>query len=90
MNFSEEERAEFEEQLADVDQKVVLVQILMELKAINEALREPRQEEESINTYLCTACGDPVPAEKRQTHAQQQHGAPADLPVEDLGMFTEA
>jgi wyosine [tRNA(Phe)-imidazoG37] synthetase (radical SAM superfamily) len=88
MNFSEEERAEFEEQLADVDPKVVQIQMLMELKAIRNALEEPQERSESETLYLCESCGDKVPAEKRQSHAQERHNAPK-LPVEDYGLFSK-
>jgi hypothetical protein len=88
MNYSEKEQEQLEEELAGVDPKVLQVQMLMELRAIRQALAEPQERSESETLYLCESCGDKVPAEKRQSHAQERHNAPA-LPVGDYGLFTK-
>jgi transcription initiation factor IIE alpha subunit len=89
MNFTEEEREQLEEQYQEVDEKLIQIQILMELHAIRQALTEPQEAESGPTVYTCTACGESVPAEKRSQHAANTHNAPPDVPVADLGLFAE-
>jgi hypothetical protein len=87
MSYSEEEREQLEAQFADLDPKVIQVQILMELQQIRMALTEPQEEEETPDMYRCGACGEDVPAEKRQPHAEERHNAPKGIPPDELPMF---
>ena len=69
------------EQWDDLDDKTLLVQILMELKAIRMRLPEDttEQQESTTTMYECDHCGATVKAEERKDHALSQHKAPPDM-----------
>ena len=87
MNFTDEERKELEEKYADVDPKLIQIQMLMELSQIRMALTQPQSESENTQ-YRCESCGETVEANERQRHAMQEHNAP-EMPAEDLGLYNE-
>jgi uncharacterized protein (DUF3084 family) len=96
MNLTEEEREQYEEQLQELDEKTLLIQAIAELGQIRRELEvlnqrvggtvetQTRGETESVT---CKACLETVPREDRKQHAVESHGAPKDMPVEDLGLF---
>ncbi|AFH22750.1 hypothetical protein OSG_eHP34_00085 [environmental Halophage eHP-34] len=70
------------EQWDDLDDKTLLVQILMELKAIRMRLPEDTSQEQHTDTttmYECDHCGATVKADERKDHALSQHKAPPDM-----------
>jgi len=69
------------EQWENLDDKTLLVQILMELKAIRMRLPEDTTEhqEQSTAMYECDHCGATVKADERKDHALTQHKAPPDM-----------
>ena len=69
------------EQWDELDDKTVLVQILMELKAIRMRLPEDTTEQHTDTTtmYECDHCGATVKAEERKDHALSQHKTPPDI-----------
>ena len=88
MNFSDEELAEMEAQYKDLDPKVIQIQILVELQAIRMALTQPQGESETTEVYTCNACQESIPSDELKSHAVTEHSAPADMPVEDLGLYS--
>jgi hypothetical protein len=69
------------EQWENLDDKTLLVQILMELKAIRMRLPEDTTEHQAQSTamYECDHCGATVKAEERKDHALSQHKTPPDI-----------
>jgi len=69
------------EQWENLDDKTLLVQILMELKAIRMRLPEDTTEhqEQPTEMYECDHCGATVKADERKDHALSQHKAPPDM-----------
>jgi hypothetical protein len=69
------------EQWENLDDKTLLVQILMELKAIRMRLPEDTTEHQAQSTamYECDHCGATVKADERKDHALSQHKAPPDM-----------
>jgi len=71
-----------EQQWDNLDDKTLLVQILMELKAIRMRLPEDTSQEQQESTttmYECDHCGATVKAEERKDHALSKHKAPPDM-----------
>jgi len=66
---------DFEQQFEDVPDKVIQVQILMELRQIRELLAggtdqpEPQQEQQ----FQCQRCNAEVPESEVEQHASKQH-----------------
>lgn len=94
MEFTDDEIAEYEEQLEDTDLKALLVDIassnraiLYQLQRLNQALSEPV--EESTEQYKCYDCGEIVEKDERQKHAVQSHNAPRTIPPEKLNLFEQ-
>lgn len=82
MNFTDEEREELEAQYEDVDDKLIQIQILMELSQIRMLLEGAQMDSEggeSKDVYRCTSCNEVVDAQDRQAHAEDEHNAPSDM-----------
>jgi len=85
MNWSDQEKQDFEAQLDDTDTKAVLLGIHAELQAIR-ALLESSQGDTSDSQELstCDLCGETKPLESLVEHAIKEHKAPTDTTLEDV------
>jgi len=85
MNWSDQEKQDFEAQLDDTDTKAVLLGIHAELQAIR-ALLESSQggTGESTDTATCDLCGQEKPLESLVEHAIKEHKAPTDTKIADV------
>ena len=81
---------DFEDQWADLDEKVILVQILTELQQIRmtltDATDDAQRDSSTEPTYRCRKCQASVEASDRERHAMNAHKCPADMVA---GMFVE-
>lgn len=84
--LTEDEKQEYEAQLEDTDLKALLIQQNSLLHAILRELQGP-QEDSQPTQYKCTSCEEIVVRENRGTHATNEHNAPPNVPVDDLGLF---
>jgi hypothetical protein len=81
--FTDEEKAQFEQELEESDSTAILLGIHAELQAIRSLL-EGAQEHET-NNLTCATCGGSFVGEKPlRAHAQKAHKAPSDMPLEDI------
>jgi len=66
---------DFEQQFEDVPDKVIQVQILMELRQIRELLSGDRPEPELQQEpqFECQRCNTEIPESELTTHASRQH-----------------
>lgn len=96
MNFSDEEREKYEQQLAELDEKTLIIQQVTELAEIRKQLQllnsqlvgvELDDADNGTDAKVCTTCNTEVPEDKLQSHAVEEHNAPPEMPVEDLGLF---
>ena len=96
--FSESEKETYESQLEALDEKDILLEIMVELKAIryelsqqerrpNAKIREPESESETQSAYECRTCHKTVVEGDRENHLVDKHNYPAELPID--GEFTE-
>jgi len=82
-NLSDEQKAQFEQELEESDSTAILLGIHAELQAIRSLL-EGAQEQEP-NRLTCATCGETYPSEKQlRDHARTSHKAPSDMPLEDI------
>jgi len=82
-NLSDEEKAEFEQELEESDSTAILLGIHAELQAIRTLL-EGAQEDQT-ERLTCATCGESFVGEKPlRAHAQKAHKAPSDMPLEDI------
>ena len=85
MNWSDQEKQDFEAQLEDTDTKAVLLGIHAELQAIRTLLEATQTDTaESKETATCDLCGQEKPIESLVEHAIKEHTAPTDTKVEDV------
>ena len=81
---------DFEDQWADLDEKVILVQILTELQQIRmtltDATDDAQRDSNTETTYRCRKCQATVEPSDRVRHAMNAHKCPADMVA---GMFVE-
>jgi len=85
MNWSDQEKQDFEAQLDDTDTKAVLLGIHAELQAIRALLESSQGDtEESTDTETCDLCGQEKPIEGLVEHAITEHKAPTDTTLEDV------
>jgi len=63
----------FEQQFEDVPDKVIQVQILMELRQIRELLAGDAVEPEPEPQFQCQRCNTEVPESDVEQHASSQH-----------------
>ena len=85
MNWSDQEKQDFEAQLDDTDTKAVLLGIHAELQAIR-ALLEASQADTSDSQELatCDLCGQEKPLDSLVEHAIKEHKAPTDTSIDDV------
>ena len=81
---------DFEDEWADLDEKVILVQILSELQQIRMTLTDgtddAQRDKNTEPTYRCRKCQATVEPSDRERHAMNAHKCPADMVA---GMFVE-
>ena len=80
-DLTDDERAQYEREWEQLDEKVILAQILAELQQIRMALSDA-DTDASRDEWRCTKCGTTVDADDRARHAQGQHNAPPGLAAE--------
>jgi hypothetical protein len=89
--FTDDDIEQYEQELADLSEKDLLVHILVELQGIRYYLQtqaqEPQEENERPEQYECKLCGAVVPEDERGEHSRGRHGAPPGISVE--GEFVE-
>ena len=84
MNWSDQEKQDFEAQLEDTDTKAVLLGIHAELQAIRTLLDGAQTDTESKETATCDLCGETKPIESLVEHAITEHKAPTDTSIDDV------
>jgi len=83
--MTEDEKAEFEQQLAETDTKAVLLGIHAELQAIRTLLESSQGDTgEATDTATCDLCGQEKPLESLVEHAIKEHKAPTDTKIADV------
>ena len=82
-NFTDEQKAQFEQELEETDSTAILLGIHAELQAIRTLLEGAESTESESLT--CATCGENYPSEKQlRQHAQKAHKAPSNMPLEDI------
>ena len=85
MNWSDQEKQDFEAQLDDTDTKAVLLGIHAELQAIRALLESSQGDtSDSKETATCDLCGQEKPLEGLVEHAITEHKAPTDTSIDDV------
>jgi hypothetical protein len=85
MNWSDQEKQDFEAQLEDTDTKAVLLGIHAELQAIRALLEASEADTgESTDMAVCDLCGQEKPIDSLVEHAITEHKAPTDTTVNDV------
>ena len=86
-NLSQDEIDEYEEQLEQMDSKALLAGIHSELIQIRMLLQDGTQtdSEPTEAVYECKTCGQEVVKSELETHAIEQHKAPAGMATDQLG-----
>ena len=85
MNWSDQEKQDFEAQLEETDTKAVLLGIHAELQAIRSLLEATQTDTaDAKETATCDLCGEAKPIESLVEHAITEHKAPTDTKVEDV------
>jgi len=85
MNWSDQEKQDFEAQLAETDTKAVLLGIHAELQAIRGILEASQGDTgEATDTATCDLCGQEKPLESLVEHAIKEHKAPTDTKIADV------
>jgi len=98
-DLTDEKIAEYAAQFEDLPEKVILVEMLAELKALRVAVTAAVEDADGgadapQENYVCQRCPAPEPgtetivaAEKRVAHARSEHNTP---PGEALSIFEPA
>jgi hypothetical protein len=82
-NFTDEEKAQFEQELEESDSTAILLGIYGELQAIRSLLEQPQDTSEE--PLVCATCGGSYQTEKAlRSHARESHKAPSNMNIEDL------
>jgi len=82
-NLSDEEKAQFEQELEDSDSTAILLGIHAELQAIRTLLEGAQTD--TTERLTCATCGETYPSEKQlRDHARTSHKAPNDMPLADI------
>ena len=82
-NFTDKEKAQFEQELEDSDSTAILLGIHAELQAIRSLLEGAQ--DNPTERLTCATCGETYPSEKQlRDHARTSHKAPTDMPLEDI------
>ena len=98
MDLSPEQQQRYEQELEALDEKDILLEIMVELKAIryelsqqerrpNAKIREAESESETQSAYECRTCHKTVVEGDRENHLVDKHNYPAELPID--GEFSE-
>ena len=83
MNFSDDEKEQFEQELEESDSTAILLGIYGELQAIRSLLEQPQDVSEE--TLTCATCGESYNTEKAlRSHARESHKAPSNMSLDDL------
>ena len=85
MNWSDQEKQDFEAQLEETDTKAVLLGIHAELQAIRSLLEGTQTDTaDAKETATCDLCGETKPIESLVEHAITEHKAPTDTSIDDV------
>ena len=85
MNWSDQEKEDFEAQLDETDTKAVLLGIHAELQAIRSLLEASQGDtSDSQDVATCDLCGETKPLDSLVEHAIKEHKAPTDTTLEDV------
>ena len=85
MNWSDQEKQDFEAQLEETDTKAVLLGIHAELQAIRTLLEATQTDTaDAKETATCDLCGQEKPIESLVEHAITEHKAPTDTSIDDV------
>ena len=85
MNWSDQEKQDFEAQLDETDTKAVLLGIHAELQAIRSLLEASQGDtSDSQDVATCDLCGETKPLDSLVEHAIKEHKAPTDTTLEDV------
>jgi len=85
MNWSDQEKQDFEAQLDETDTKAVLLGIHAELQAIRSLLEASQGDtSDSQDVATCDLCGETKPLDSLVEHAIKEHKAPTDTSIEDV------
>jgi hypothetical protein len=85
MNWSDQEKQDFEAQLDETDTKAVLLGIHAELQAIRALLEASEADtSDSQDVATCDLCGETKPIESLVEHAITEHKAPTDTTINDI------
>ena len=85
MNWSDQEKQDFEAQLKETDTKAVLLGIHAELQAIRSLLDGAQTDTaDAKETATCDLCGETTPIESLVEHAIAEHKAPTDTSIDDV------
>jgi len=85
MNWSDQEKQDFEAQLENTDTKAVLLGIHAELQAIRALLESSQGDtSDSQDMATCDLCGQEKPLESLVEHAIKEHKAPTDTSIDDV------
>jgi len=85
MNWSDQEKQDFEAQLEETDTKAVLLGIHAELQAIRALLESSQGDtSDSQEVATCDLCGQEKPLESLVEHAIKEHKAPTDTSIDDV------
>ena len=85
MNWSDQEKQDFEAQLDETNTKAVLLGIHAELQAIRSLLEATQSDTGgSQDVATCDLCGQEKPLGGLVEHAITEHKAPTDAKIEDV------
>ena len=85
MNWSDQEKQDFEAQLDETDTKAVLLGIHAELQAIRSLLEASQGDtSDSQDVATCDLCGETKPLDSLVEHAIKEHKAPTDTSIDDV------
>jgi len=85
MNWSDQEKQDFEAQLDETDTKAVLLGIHAELQAIRSLLEASQGDtSDSQDVATCDLCGETKPLDSLVEHAIKEHKAPTDTKIADV------
>jgi hypothetical protein len=86
-NLTDEQKAQFEEQLEQMDSKALLAGIHSELMQIRMLLQDGTQtdSEPSEEHYECHFCSETYSKRVIQSHAVKTHKAPPNLDLQEYG-----
>jgi hypothetical protein len=85
--LTDDDIEQYEQELADLSEKDLLVHILVELQAQRHDLAQlaegqDRSESEDDKLFKCNLCGDLFAGQDRERHLVKQHEAPPGISVE--------